>query len=477
MIFNSFSFLLFFTIFFACYWAFSKNLKLQNGILLLGSCIFYAWADWRFPVLLFGLSTIIFLLAIRMEKLTNPAQKKLLFLLGLFLSVGTLCLFKYLNFFIGSFTYLLSLFGARADLRLIHIIIPLGISFFTFRLLNYLFDVNSGKLKPEKNWVIFLNFVSFFPCLLSGPIDKAKMFIPQLERPRIFSYSTGVNAMRQILWGLFKKVVIADRCAEYANSVFDDYSHYPGSTLALAACVFTFQIYADFSGYSDMAIGISRLLGFNVTKNFDFPLFSRNIAEFWRKWNISLTAWLTEYIFTPLSISFRDFGKSGLILAIVISFTICGIWHGPSWNYVLFGFIHGCYFIPLIIKGTMFKKKKLVRDSMFPTPSQLLNMLLTFTLVTLAFIVFRCDTLTDALAYFKRLFSRSLLSNPQMPAEVLSLMAALLVIDWLGKNHEYAIEYIGAKQGKALRWSLYLIILLAIFLYQGKPQAFIYFKF
>jgi D-alanyl-lipoteichoic acid acyltransferase DltB (MBOAT superfamily) len=286
-----------------------------------------------------------------------------------------------------------------------------------------------------------------------------------------------VNGLRQILYGLFKKMVIADRCAEFANTIFDHYTYYHGITLILGAVIFTIQIYADFSGYSDMALGIARLLGLRITKNFDFPFFAENIAEFWRKWNISLTSWLTDYLFTPLSISFRNWGKTGLVLAILITFTICGIWHGASWTYVLFGFIHGCYYIPLILTGAMTKKKKKIQDRALPSFPQLFNMILTFTLVSLAFILFRSGTVSDAVGYYKRIFHLWPVVDPGIPVFVLLLTGSFLLLEWVGKNSEYAIEKIGFNWSRAGRWAFYLAIFIVIFLYQGKPLAFIYFQF
>ena len=239
--------------------------------------------------------------------------------------------------------------------------IPLGISFFTFRTISYVLDVYNENIEATKDWLVFFNYVAFFPSILSGPIDKSKLFIPQLETNRIFDYKEASSGIRQILWGLFKKVVVADNCSFFVNEIFGNNYDYSGATLLIGAIFFSFQLYADFSGYSDMAIGVSRVLGFNISKNFDFPFFSQNIAEFWRKWHISLTSWLTEYVFTPLNFSLRKLGKTGLIISILINFTICGIWHGANWTYILFGFIHGCLFIPLILNETLNKDNKLAQ--------------------------------------------------------------------------------------------------------------------
>lgn len=478
MLFNSLNFLVFFTLLFTIYWGIKKNL--QNLLLLTASYVFYGFADWRFLFLLIGISAAVFFLAIGIEKAEETEHiplKKFFFILGLFLSIGSLAFFKYFNFFTTSFNDLLMTIGIHWQLHTLRIIVPLGISFFTFRVLSYLFDINNGKIKSTRDWVVFFNYVSFFPSLLAGPIDRTKLFVPQLEKQRTFTYSEGVNGLRQILYGLFKKMVIADRCAEFANTIFDHHTDYRGITLILGAVVFTIQIYADFSGYSDMALGIARLLGFRITKNFDFPFFAENIAEFWRKWNISLTSWLTDYLFTPLSIRFRNWGKAGLVLAILITFTICGIWHGASWTYVLFGFVHGCYYIPLILTGAMTKKKKRVQDRALPSFLLLFNMLLTFILVSLAFILFRSDTVSDAVAYYKGIFHLWPVVSPGIPVFVLLLTAIFLLLEWVGRNGEYAIEKIGFNWSRAGRWAFYLAIFIVIFLYQGKPLTFIYFQF
>ncbi len=482
MIFNSIPFLIFFSIFFIFYWfVFNKNLKLQNLLLLAGSYVFYAWADWRFLFFLVGISVLNFYLGISIAK--NTKNKRLFVCIGLIQGIGSLAFFKYFNFFITSFHNALQLAGINANVHTLNIITPIGISFFTFKTLSYLLDIDKGKSKPTTDPIVFFSYVAFFPTVLSGPIDKAKLFIPQLEKNREFNYSQATDGLRQILWGLFKKAVIADNCAAFTNQAFDHYQTFPASSLLFAAFLYTIELYADFSGYSDMAIGFSRLIGFTITKNFDFPLFSQNIAEFWRKWHISLTIWLTEYVFTPLSIAFRDYNKLGLIIAILINFTIIGIWHGANWTYVLFGFLHGCYFIPLILKGTMNKKKKIVKGQRIPSFREFINMLGTFTLISLTFILFRADSIGQAYHYFYNLFSISLFSIPQfegggstiMPISIASLF--LLSIEWFGREQQYAIEKIASEKPKILRWSFYYFLVIIIFVFAGSKQHFIYFQF
>ena len=479
MVFNSVSFFGFFTLFFLLYWFMAnKNLKFQNLLLLVGSYLFYGWADWRFLFLIIGVSILNYHLGIQIEKSKDSNRKKWLLYIGLFQGIGGLAYFKYYNFFIISINHAVHSLNLNLHLQTLTIIIPLGISFFTFRTISYLLDIDKGKIEASKDWVVFFNYVSFFPSILSGPIDKAKTFVPQLEKNRVYDFNQSADGFRQILWGLFKKVVIADNCAISTNSIFEDYHNLPASSLLLGAFLYTIQIYADFSGYSDMAIGISRILGFNITKNFDFPLFSQNIAEFWRKWHISLTSWLTEYVFTPLSIAFRDFGKLGLILAILINFTLIGIWHGANWTYVLFGFLHGIYFIPLIIKGTLNKKKKIAKDKLLPSFKEFVNIIGTFTLVMLTMVIFRSETIGKAFDFYLSLFSKSLFSKPSLLHKPLLLLIFIFItIEWFGRGKQYAIEVLGSSWPKPIRYVLYYLIVILILWYSGKDQQFIYFKF
>jgi D-alanyl-lipoteichoic acid acyltransferase DltB (MBOAT superfamily) len=479
MIFNSVTFLIFFTTFFLLYWLLAnRNIKLQNILLLIGSYIFYGWADWRFLSLIIAVSLINFYLGRSIEKSSNPKIRQLLLYIGLIQGIGGLVFYKYYNFFVTSINDSFQILSIHINLQTLNLIVPIGISFFTFRTISYLLDISKGKIVAAKDWLVFFNYVSFFPSLLAGPIDKAKLLVPQLEQKRAFDYIKSVDGLRQILWGLFKKVAIADYCAPITDNIFENYQTLHGSTLVLGAFLYTFQIYTDFSGYSDMAIGFARLLGFNITKNFAFPLFSQNIAEFWRKWHISLTSWLTEYVFTPLSITFRDLGKFGLILAIVINFTIIGIWHGPNWTYILFGFLHGCYYIPLILKGTMNKKKVIAKDKLLPNLNELNNMLMTFTLVMFTFILFRSNSIGNAFSYYSKIFNWSLFTLPEVSAVTGILLIIILVsIEWIGRDRNYAIENLFNIKRKAYRWSFYLILSLLIFLFQGKQQAFIYFQF
>jgi len=478
MIFNSFAFVGFFVVFFFLYWiVFNKNLKLQNLLILAGSYFFYAWADWRLLSYLVAASAINYFLGIYIAKTENLKRRKLLLWLGMIQGVGGLFYFKYFNFFIISFKQAFASINIDLNIHTLNIIVPIGISFFTFKTLSYLLDVDKGKMKASHDWVIFFGYVAFFPSLLSGPIDKAKMFIPQLEKKRVFNYEQAVDGMRQILWGLFKKMVVANNCAPITNQIFETYQQQPASALVYGAFLYTIQLYADFSGYTDMAIGFSRLIGFNITKNFDFPLFAQNIAEFWRKWHISLTSWLTEYVFTPLNIAFRDYGNAGIILAILINFAIIGIWHGANWTYLVFGILHGFYYIPVILRGNMNKKKKFKKGQLLPSFREAINILGTFVLVMLTFVVFNSASVTDALGYFSGMVSLSLLKVPEIDMISLFFIAVLIIIEWLGRGQNYAIENMFSKRPKLVRWAVYFAFVVVIFLFAGKGQQFIYLQF
>jgi len=484
MVFNSIEFPVFFIVVFSLYYFFAKEkTKLQNVLLLIASYVFYAWANWRILPLLAATTIIFYGLGIAISEAKKDGYKSLFTIFGVILGIGTLLYFKYFNFFISSFKDLFESLGLQTHLHTFKIILPVGISFYTFRLLSYIIDIQRGKFKPTRDVIAFATYVAFFPCILSGPIDRPATLIPQLQCKRTFDYPLAVEGMRQILWGLFKKVVVADNCAVYVNLAFGgDYQTQTSSTLLSAAVCYSFQMYADFSGYSDMAIGIAKLLGFRVTNNFDFPFFAQNIAEYWRKWHISLTSWLTDYVFMPLNIQWRDWGNRGMILAIVINFVLCGLWHGDNWTFVLWGFYHGLLFIPLILSGAMFKKNKLVTYGWgFPKPKVLFNILLTFSLVTLGNIIFRADNLGQAFGYLKGI--TNIRSMFLMPAEKILLMksvlviACLLIVEWNERKNRFGLEKSGTTWKPGFRYAMYYVILLSILFSMGKEQVFIYFQF
>ena len=483
MIFNSIEFLIFFLIVFSLYYfALKEKTKAQNILLLISSYVFYAWINWKILPLLAITTVIFYYLGFAVFEAKTDKRKSLFTALGIIIGIGALLYFKYFNFFISSFKSMLEMFGMQTNLHTFNIIVPVGISFYTFRLLSYVIDIQRGKFEPTHSIVDFAVYIAFFPCILSGPIDRPATLIPQLQKKRIFNYPLAVDGMRQILWGLFKKIVVADNCSVYVNMFSENYHNQNSSTLLLAAIFYSFQIYADFSGYSDMAIGIAKLLGFRITKNFNYPLFAQNIAEFWRRWHISLTSWLTDYVFMPLNVKWRDWGKSGIILAIIINFIICGLWHGANWTYILWGFYHGLLFIPLILSDAMFKKTKITTYRWgFPKPKVLFNILLTFTLVTFGLIFFRAESIRQAFEYLNGIADiHSIFLMPAEKALILKNMfviACMLIIEWIERKNQFGLEKLGITWKPVFRYAMYYAIMFLIFLSMGEEQVFIYFQF
>lgn len=481
MTFNSFEFLVFFLIFYFLYWSvFSGNLKIQNILLLISSYFFYAWCNWKFLSILIISSILFYSLGNAISKTENEKKKTFFLYIAVFQSLGVLFLFKYLNFFISSVADFLAIFNLNADIHTLKIILPLGISFYTFRLLSYILDIYNEKIEPTTNWIIFFNYVSFFPCLIAGPIDRADNLIPQLEKKREFSYQLAVDGFRQILWGLFKKIVVADSCAIITNEIFDNYQDYPASSLLIGAFIYIIQIYADFSGYSDMAIGISKLLGFSIPKNFNYPFFATNIAEFWKRWHISLTSWMTEYVYTPLSFFFRKYGKYGIVISILINFILVGLWHGSQWTFIVFGLLHGIYFIPLLLNGTLNKKN--ITKNGFKT---FIDIITTFSIVMLTGVVFRSSSVSMACEFYINLFSSSFFSWPLITTGYMFLLVTVLyitimfVIEWFGRQDSFGIATTFIKKSKSIRWSFYIFLALSIyyFSFSDKTQQFIYLQF
>lgn len=485
MVFNSFIFILFFAIFFFTYWfILDRNLKAQNLFILLSSYVFYAWWDWRFLLLLIGSSIINYLIGIQIGKTNNEKHRKYWLIIGLIEGIGLLVFFKYFNFFISSFIDLFNLFGIHFNFQTLKIILPIGISFYTFKTISYLIDINNEKIEPTKNWVVFFAYISFFPSLLAGPIDRANKFVPQLEKKRVFDYYQMVLGLKQILWGLFKKLVIADSCNTITNNIFNNYQNLPASTLLLGAFFYIIQLYADFSGYSDMAIGFSRLIGFNLTKNFNYPFFAKNISEFWQRWHISLTSWMTEYVFTPLTFSFRKLRKTGLILAIIINFIIVGLWHGANFTYLLFGFLQGCFFIPLILKETLNNKKTPVFASLSLSFGEFLNMIGTFLLVMLSAVLLRAESVQQAFHFFVSICNKSIFYFPLLPnyktvsLTTLFFIIVMFLFEWIGQNQNFAIEKTGINWSKSKIWLFYSLLIFVIGICMHTEEtAFIYFQF
>ena len=478
MLFNSLGFALFLPIVFILYWfVANRNLKFQNVLLLASSYFFYACWDWRFLFLLLFSTLLDYLSGLKIEKATNKNHKKFWFYLSIIINLGFLGFFKYFNFFAESFGELLSQFGLQVNPWTLKVILPVGISFYTFHGLSYVIDIYKGRIKAERSFLIYGVFVSFFPLLVAGPIERATHLLPQIQKKRTFDHDRAVDGLRQMLWGLFKKIVIADRCAIYANEVFNNSEAYSGSTLFLGAVFFAFQIYCDFSGYSDIAIGTAKLFGIDLLRNFAYPYFSRDIAEFWRRWHISLSTWFRDYLYIPLG------GSKGNVVTKVrntfIIFIISGFWHGANWTFIAWGALNAIYFIPLLLLNKNRNNLDIIAAGKYlPGIKDFFKMILTFMLVVLAWIFFRADDLPHAFQYISTIFSNSLFKDPLLiPTTVKVFVPIFLIVEWLGREHQFGISNMRNIRSGVIRWSIYLIILAVIYVYSGNSQEFIYFQF
>jgi len=477
MLFNSLDFSIFLPLVFFIYWFFLKhNLKLQNFFLLVISYIFYGWWDWRFLTLIFTSSIVDYSIGLKFADVKDVNRKYYLYL-SLFLNLGLLAFFKYYNFFISSFIDAFTFFGIPFEASTLKIILPVGISFYTFQTLSYTIDVYKKKLHPTNNIIEFFAFVSFFPQLVAGPIERATNLLPQFSKKRIFNYTEAIDGLKQILWGLFKKIIIADNCAEYVNLIFDNSADYNGATLLLGAVLFAFQIYGDFSGYSDIAIGTARLFGFNLMQNFSVPYFSRDIAEFWRRWHISLSTWFRDYLYIPLGGSRGSLFKKTRNVFII--FVVSGFWHGADWTFIIWGLLHAIYFLPLLLFNTNRDNLGTVAEGrILPSIKELYHMSSTFILVALALVIFRADSIMHAYAYLSKVFSFSVINYPELlPKKTLLFLIGFIIIEWFGRKGEYAMEKLFNNWAKPLRWGTYYILIFIIFYFSGKGQDFIYFQF
>jgi alginate O-acetyltransferase complex protein AlgI len=480
MLFNSLNFAFFLPVIFILYWLLNKqSLRIQNILLLVASYYFYSCWDYRFLFLLIFSTLLDYFTGIKMAEASTPRSKKGWFWLSVLVNLGFLGVFKYYNFFGQSFVDMFSHLGVHLQLSTINVILPVGISFYTFHGLSYVIDIYKDRIKPERNFIDYSLFVSFFPLLVAGPIERATHLLPQLKKKRYFDYSKAIDGLRQILWGLFKKVVIADNCAEYANLIFNHSSNYSGSSLVLGALLFAFQIYCDFSGYSDIAIGSAKLFGIDLLRNFAFPYFSRDIAEFWRRWHISLSSWFKDYLYIPLGGS-----KGGLWMRVrntFIIFIVSGFWHGANWTFVIWGALNALFIMPSIIFKTNRSNLEIVaKGKSLPSLRELFDILLTFSLTLIAWIFFRSASVGQALQIIGGIFSKDLFKMPQTSPRpvILVIIILFVIIEWIGREGRYAIENVGIRWTPVLRWSFYSFIIVCIGMYmQTSGSDFIYFQF
>ncbi len=573
MLFNSFEFLLFLPIVFLLYWfvfgsyapkwlRWLANLKMQNFFIVVVSYIFYGWWDWRFLLLIaltsfcsWGSGVLIGNCVATKDKgqktkdchadegdeamlqgiLKCPLdisslgqtqcyahvlrftslRRKIILWANIILNLGILGFFKYFNFFVQSFVDAFAGLGITLHATTLNIILPVGISFYTFQALSYSIDVYKGRIEATRDIVAFFAFVSFFPQLVAGPIERATNLLPQFQKPRTFDYDKAVDGCRQMLWGFFKKIVIADNCAVYVNQVFENYQDQTGSTLLLAAIFFTFQIYGDFSGYSDIAIGCARLFGINLMRNFNFPYFSRDIAEFWRRWHISLTTWFRDYIYIPLGGSRTT--KAKVIRNTFIIFLVSGFWHGANWTFIAWGAYHALLFLPLILLGKNRKYTNVVASEgdvpmarlykhgttetqheacdrtkgvstsesnvklhLFPSLREAGQMLCTFFLAVIGWIIFRAETIGQAWDYVVRICDVSLFTIPWLIDKYFCVpiciyLVVLFVAEWIARDKQHPLVVLPQAAWK--RWCIYYFIFICIFLSMEYEQQFIYFQF
>lgn len=477
MFFNSLHFAVFLPIVFLMYWFVGQKSKInQNYILILASYYFYSCWDWRFLFLLVFSTLLDYFSAIQIEKSDTPQRKKLWLWLCISINLGFLGVFKYYNFFAESFAELFTAIGFKVSPLLLDVILPVGISFYTFHGLSYIIDIYYGRIKSEKNFVDYSLFVSYFPLLVAGPIERATHLLPQLKKRRKFDFEKAKEGVYQIIWGLVKKVVIADTCAVYANGIFENYNSMNSLSLMLGAIYFAFQIYGDFSGYSDIALGTSKLFGIDLLKNFNFPYFSRDIAEFWRRWHISLSSWFRDYLYIPLGGSKGS--KLFQIRNVMIIFLVSGFWHGANWTFIAWGLINALYFIPLMVLN----KNRSNMDSFqlalnLDSLRILINIILTFAITCVAWIFFRSKTIQDAFAYIGRMFTEGHFTEQyfkieRYTTELWSLLLIFVLVEW---NSRTKIEPISGKYSW-VKMSFCLAAILALGVFSDYKE-FIYFQF
>jgi D-alanyl-lipoteichoic acid acyltransferase DltB (MBOAT superfamily) len=448
---------------------------------VIASYFFYACWDWRFLFLLVFSTLLDYITGIKMADASNQKNKTFWFWLSITVNLGFLGFFKYYNFFIDSFADALANIGFHINPWTLQVILPVGISFYTFHGLSYVIDIYKDRIKPERNFIDYSVFVSFFPLLVAGPIERATHLLPQIQKKRTFDFTKAADGLRQILWGLFKKIVIADKCAQYANDIFNNSDDYSGSTLFLGAIYFAFQIYGDFSGYSDIAIGTARLFGIDLLRNFAYPYFSRDIAEFWRRWHISLSSWFRDYLYIPLGGS--QGGTWMKIRNTIIIFVVSGFWHGANWTFIIWGLLNALYILPSIFFKTNRNNLDIVaQNTYWPSWKELFQIILTFNLTVFAWIFFRATSLTHAMQYISAMFSWSLFSMPtKMPANynTFIMIAFFFCMEWFGRKDQFAIATFGLQWKRPLRWLFYylLIIIILYCVNTKEQQEFIYFQF
>lgn len=480
MLFNSFEFLVFLPIVFMLYWFVFRGRRWQNLLVVTASYVFYGWWDWRFLLLIALTSVCVYGSGLLLEHYEGRRRRQqIVCAVNIVFNLGILGVFKYYNFFVENLDALFGMMGYHLDWVTMIVILPVGISFYTFQALSYTIDVYQKRLPATHDIIEFLAYISFFPQLVAGPIERATNLLPQFQRRRQFDYAKAVDGMRQMLWGFLKKLVIADNCATVVNEYWNHYQDLPGVSLFLMGVLFTFQIYCDFSGYSDIAIGCARLFGFNLMRNFSFPYFSRSIPEFWRRWHISLTTWFRDYIYFPLGGSRCD--KWKIIRNVYIVWGISGLWHGANWTFICWGLFHATLLAIYNIFGINTKYKQVVAYGKYlPNIKETLQIALTFFLTIIGWIIFRAESMTQAVDFLTAMVSNRFFDASDLHGVTYIYFGiALLAVEWLQRNKQHALQFSDAKpfNHRLVRWGVYYIILLLIAKYAGSSQTFIYFQF
>ncbi|MCK8520556.1 MBOAT family protein [Aquimarina sp. D1M17] len=483
MLFNSLEFFLFLPVVFILYWfPFYKKIKIQNLFLLLASYVFYGLWDWRFLFLILASTLVDFFVGQVIYSSVSDKKRKTWLWVSVIFNISLLGFFKYYNFFITSWVDFLSAMGY--DLQstwTLQIILPVGISFYTFQTMSYSLDIYYKRLTPTKDFISFATFVSFFPQLVAGPIERASNLLSQITSKRVYSYTQCTDGLKLILWGLFKKVVIADSIAPIVDDIFANYSTYPASTLILGVSLFSFQVYGDFSGYSDIAIGTAKMFGIELMSNFKFPTFSRNVAEYWQRWHVSLSTWFRHYVYIPLGGSRVSKLKS--VRNIIIIFLVSGFWHGANWTFIAWGVLHAILYIPVFLMGRnrIYMNNVVAENRWFPSLTEILQISLTFSLVTFSRVFFRSESITDAFAFLQQIFSNFTFETYQHPMgyrmiDYFILLVAFTCYEFRIRRDERAPFKF---KSKYVRFAAYTLVILAMLLFYDDniDRSFIYFQF
>ncbi len=486
MVVNSLSFLLFFIVVFAVYYApgIRQYATRQNVWLLLTSYFFYGFVDWKMLPILFCITVIFYWLGAQIKKemdVNNRKKASRYMKVGVIIGIGLLLYFKYLNFFAESVADLLRQLGLNVSWSTLNIILPIGVSFFTFKLISYVIEIKRKKTNPAESLLEFAIYISFFPTISSGPIDRPNTFLCQLRKTHLFDYNKAVDGCQQILWGIFTKVVIADNLATITNLAWNDYENQTSLYLILAILLSPVQVYADFDGYTNMAIGVGKILGFNITKNFNHPLLARNVSEYWNRWHMSLTTWITDYVFTPLCLKFRDFGYNGIMIAITANLIIIGLWHGANWTYAVFGIFHSLLFIPIVYSGQLGKVRKL-KEGKYGQPliKDILKMCLTYIIIGIGHIIFFAKDTFSAFDFMKHMFTGPWNFDRPIGISTIAFILLLFFLEWTTRKKEYALQLHDKFCGKRTWMMLlidYLLISIIVLFGNFESSQFIYFQF